>query len=297
MRLRHVEVFHAVYTCGSMTKAASLLNVSQPSISKVLAHAETQIGFPLFDRQGGKLTPTPEATRLFSHVREVYDALARVRRVAQNLRDASEGSLRLACTPAMGVSIVPKVLAQFLKQPGAVFEIETLHLSEMTEALREGRIDVALAFDPQNIAGLTTRSVWTGKFVIIAPPGLAELFGDNLAIEDIGDLPFIRLHSKGPLGQLLDAHFSDVGASPNVVAVTETYQIARALVAEGAGIAIIDEITARSDTDADITVLNMHPELNFDVCALHVEESPLSRLAERFLEMLSLGFSEHLGHT
>ena len=46
MRLRHIEVFHAVYNCGSITGAAKLLNVSQPSISKVLAHAEQQLGFP-----------------------------------------------------------------------------------------------------------------------------------------------------------------------------------------------------------------------------------------------------------
>ena len=40
MRLRHIEVFHAVYSCGSITRAAEVLNVSQPSVSKVLAHAE-----------------------------------------------------------------------------------------------------------------------------------------------------------------------------------------------------------------------------------------------------------------
>ena len=57
MRLRQIEVFHAVYTCGTMTSAARLLNVSQPSVSKVLAHAEQQLGYPLFERVRGKLVP------------------------------------------------------------------------------------------------------------------------------------------------------------------------------------------------------------------------------------------------
>ena len=47
MRLRHIEVFHAVYSSGSVTAAARMLNVSQPSVSKVLAHAEQQLGYPL----------------------------------------------------------------------------------------------------------------------------------------------------------------------------------------------------------------------------------------------------------
>jgi len=45
MRLRQIEVFHAVYSSGSITGAAALLNVSQPSVSKVLAHAEQQLGY------------------------------------------------------------------------------------------------------------------------------------------------------------------------------------------------------------------------------------------------------------
>jgi DNA-binding transcriptional LysR family regulator len=50
MRLRQIEVFHAVYSTGSMTSAAAMLNVSQPSVSKVLAHAEQQLGYLLFER-------------------------------------------------------------------------------------------------------------------------------------------------------------------------------------------------------------------------------------------------------
>ena len=73
MRLRQIEVFHAVYTNGSITNAAAALHVSQPSVSKVLAHAEQQIGYRLFDRVKGKLIPTPEAHQLFTHVRDVYE--------------------------------------------------------------------------------------------------------------------------------------------------------------------------------------------------------------------------------
>jgi DNA-binding transcriptional LysR family regulator len=50
VRLRHIEVFQAVYSSGSVTRAAEILNVSQPSVSKVLAHAEQQLGYALFDR-------------------------------------------------------------------------------------------------------------------------------------------------------------------------------------------------------------------------------------------------------
>ncbi|MBT8142476.1 MAG: LysR family transcriptional regulator [Gammaproteobacteria bacterium] len=50
MRLRHIEVFHAVYLTGSVSGGARALNVSQPTVSKVLKHAEDQLGFKLFHR-------------------------------------------------------------------------------------------------------------------------------------------------------------------------------------------------------------------------------------------------------
>ena len=100
MRLRQIEVFHAVYSSGTMTNAAAKLNVSQPSVSKVLAHAEQQLGYRLFDRVKGKLIPTPEAHQLFKHVREVYEDVDRLRHVASNLKAASAGRIRVASTPA-----------------------------------------------------------------------------------------------------------------------------------------------------------------------------------------------------
>ena len=58
MRLKHIEVFHAVMQTGSVSAAARLLHVTQPAVSRTLQHAELQLGFPLFERVRGRLTPT-----------------------------------------------------------------------------------------------------------------------------------------------------------------------------------------------------------------------------------------------
>ena len=143
MRLRQIEVFHAIYTTGSMTNAATLLNVSQPSISKVLAYAEHQLGYRLFDRVKGKLFPTPEAHQLFALVKTVYRDVDRLRHVAANIKVASAGRIRVASTPAFGLEVLPRAIASFRQEyPETVFDIETLHLDEMSDALRESRVDI-----------------------------------------------------------------------------------------------------------------------------------------------------------
>lgn len=287
MRLRQIEVFHAVYSSGSMTNAAAMLNVSQPSVSKVLAHAEQQLGFQLFERNKGKLIPTPEADRLFKHVSDVYQHIGRLKHVAGNLRTAGAGRIRIAGTPAFGLELLPKSIAAFrVEHPETVFEVETLHFDELCNALLESRIDIGLAFDPLSHPAIEQQQLATGRFVVIAPTSID--FGDvkELTIGELAALPFIGLNSRGPLGRLLSTHLATTDVDLDVAVWAETYHIARALVACGAGVAIIDEITARSGAGGEVQILPLKPKLTFDIKALHLSSAPLSIAANYFVDVL-----------
>jgi len=287
MRLRQIEVFHAVYSTGTMTNAAAKLNVSQPSVSKVLAHAEQQLGYLLFDRVKGKLIPTPEAHQLFKHVRDVYEDVDRLRHVAQNLKATSAGRIRVASTPAFGLELLPRAIATFREQHAdAVFEIETLHLDEIHDALQESRIDIGLAFDPSKRPGIRRRKLARARFLVLAPEGSGFEGRESLSIDDLKDHPFIGLNGRGPLGQLLSKCLESGDVEPSVVAWTETYHIARALVASGAGITIADEITARSAVGGNVAKIPLKPAIKFDVTLLQLADTPLSLGTKRFTRHL-----------
>jgi DNA-binding transcriptional LysR family regulator len=86
MRLRHIEVFNAVMLTGSVSGAARLINVTQPAVSRILQHAELQLGFALFQRTKGRLTPTSEALTLYPHIERLFAQLDEVQRLAANLK-------------------------------------------------------------------------------------------------------------------------------------------------------------------------------------------------------------------
>lgn len=98
MRLRHIEIFQAIRQAGSISGAAQLLHVSQPAVTKVLQHAEQQLGFALFLRVRGKLQATPEALELEREVDKVSESLQGVRRLAQSLRRKPGHNLRIGAT-------------------------------------------------------------------------------------------------------------------------------------------------------------------------------------------------------
>ena len=292
MRLRHIEVFHAVYTCGSMTQAAALLNVSQPSVSKVLAHAELQLGYRLFERTRGKLVPTPEADRLYPNVASLFENLGEVRRVAANLRDAADGRLRIASTPAFGMEIIPRAVAAYMAaNPGVIVEIETLHHSEIAAALTESRIDIGLAFDPGPTPGIHQEALATGELVLIAPKSLALTVDERFSMQQLVDLPLIQLNRRSPLGGMIQGHLDTLDLNPRVVAVAETYHIAKSLVAQGVGVALVDELTASAGSTDDIQQWPINPALRFTISLLRVEQVPLARLSEKFVSILRTQFN------
>ena len=284
MRLRQIEVFHAVYSSGSVTNAAAMLHVSQPSISKVLAHAEQQLGYQLFERNKGKLVPTPEAHQLFEHVTNVYRDIDRLKHVASNLRDAKSGRVRIAATPAFGLEILPRAIASFREQRSdTIFEIETLHLAEINNALLDTRVDVGIAFDPIANPAIDQQRLATGRFVVLAPKESDFDESKPVTVSELSGHPIIGLNNRGPLGRLLSTYVTTSDVELNVVAWSETYHVAKALVAFGAGITIADEITARSSGGPDVKVLDLKPSLKFDIKALHLASTPLSLLATNFV--------------
>ena len=295
MRLRHIEVFHAVYTSGSITNAAKLLNVSQPSVSKVLAHAEQQLGFALFDRLKGKIIPTQEAERLITHVTDAYENINELRRVSENLRASDSGLIRIAMAPAFGIELVPAAIASYLQQhPDTRFELETLHLHQVERALKQSRIDIGMVFDPPVTPGIKIDHLATAECVALAHKSIDFGIKRRLALKDLDGMPFINLSTRSPLGSILASRIASDNIQLRTVARVETYQMAKALVAQNTGVSIIDEVTARSTGHEDVIARKLQPPLSFKLALLHVESEPISIITQRFIKHLKSAINTFL---
>ena len=295
MRLRHIEVFHAVYTCGSITAAAKMLNVSQPSVSKVLAHAEQQLGFALFDRLKGKIIPTQEAERLIVHVTDAYDNINELRRISENLRASETGLIRIAMAPAFGIDLVPGAIATYLDQhPETSFEIETLHQHQVARALKQSRVDIGMVFNPPATPGIKIDHLASAECVALTHKSMNFGIKRRLSLKDLEGLPFINLNTRSPLGSILASRLEASNIQIRNVAKVETYQMAKALVAHGAGVSIIDEITAKSTGHGDVAAWKLQPPLQFNIALLHLENEPLSIVTQQFVEHLKLAVAAFL---
>jgi len=284
MRTRQLEIFHAVYTKGSITEAAKVLNVSQPSVSKVLAHTEIQLGYLLFQRIKRRLVPTSEAHILFRHADKIHADLEDLKKISKNLLKHSPGLIRLASTPSIGLDFVPSLVSEFSKEhPEVRFEIHTLHLDQIEKRIKDTSIDLALAYNLFSSEDLKSTQLLEGNFVLLAPRDM-KFNSKRLTCDDLVDLPFIEI--EGPFQATLSDYFQENNFKPNFVTTTDTYQIAKSLVEKGMGITILDQVSAINQDSSNLSIWSLDTSLKFSLQMVYSDQRGQSLFLDNFENFL-----------
>ncbi|MCH4899975.1 MULTISPECIES: LysR family transcriptional regulator [Pseudomonas] len=298
MRLRHIEIFQAIRQTGSVSAAAQLLHVSQPAVTKVLQHAEQQLGFPLFLRVRGKLQATPEALELEREVDKVTESLQGVRRLAQSLRREPGHSLRIGATPALALSLLPPAIQQWTAQfPDIACELSSAHSRELMQNLLMREVDVALTLQLPDHPGLKAQALASGVLVALAPKGYwpEEDAGQPLPLMALAGAPLIGLSSADPLAARLDSYLEAVEPPPRVRIAVQTYSLARTMVESGAGVAVIDPFTALGASPTSTVIRPLAPPLPITLYAVTRATEPPPHTLHDLLQIFSQRAGEQLG--
>jgi len=292
MRLRHIEIFHAIYTTGSITNAAKILHVSQPSVSKVLSHAEMQLGFDLFKRVKGRLIPTDEAEMLFDEVDKIYQQMRSIKNTAENINKSEYGQISIGGTPALGFDVIPSAIAKYHNVHHQVnFNVQTVHNEAVMQSLLEHKCDLAILFEPNNMPGVSSIELAQSELVIVYPKASFPSCPDKLTLSQLKEFEYIDISHSGPLGDLLWTRMMKDNIKLESLIKVQTYFIAARLVAQGAGICVVDRFTAQGNLADNIAIASFDPPLNFTVDALFLENKGLSKVTEDFLPYLKAEFS------
>lgn len=286
MNLRHIEVFHAVYQTGSVSAAARALHVSQPTVSKVLRHAESRVGFTLFRVVKGRLVPTDEAHILFHEARDLQARVESMQETTKNLRRGGEGHLRVAVLPSLGLDVAPAAVAGFrADHPEVSFEIKTLHNEDILRSLYERNSDLAVGHDAPRHPRLAEIRLGSGELVVLYRKAEFMDAPDRVSLDMFDSPDIVRLAGTGSVGTLFTSEITEHLAGTATISV-QTYYVAAALVRRGVGIAIVDEFTARACLTDALDFRPLKEPASFDIYCVHLEDRPLSRVAHDFVRVM-----------
>lgn len=284
---RHIEVFRAVMTAGSVTGAAALLHTSQPTLSRDLARLEQLLGYALFERERGRLKATARARALFDEVERSFQGLARVVERAEALGRDEDAELTVLSLPALSHALLPGALAALLgRHPGARVDITPAEPPLLDAWISEQRFDLGLAEQATPLPGVRIEPVLEADEVAVLPAGHALASSRRLALQDFEDLDFISLAADDPYRREIDARFSAAGVARRQRVQTHSAVAVCELVRAGLGVAIVNPLTAAACASSGLVVRPLAVSIPYRVSALIPLHRPAQPLVDALLNAL-----------
>lgn len=285
LNMRQLEVFHAIMTTGTLSGAALALHVSQPALSRALAHCEARLGYPLFERVGRRLQPTPEARRLHEEARDVYRGLDRLNAVAQRLGDAGVDTLHIATSATFASTVIPQALKEFMRRsPQSRIDFRTATYDELPDYLLADQADVGVSLVKPQHPGLKSKLLGRQPLVCVLP-GTHPLA--SLAMIDpveLSQTAWIGYPPDTPLGQVFVSELGvDVGTARIQV---RSPAIAVSCAQMGLGAAIVDASCISLPLLNELVVRPLNVAVESEIWAVTSALHPSSDVAQQFIDAL-----------
>lgn len=185
----HYRTMLAVIREGSLSAAARLLGLTQPTIGRHIDALEDALGFALFTRSQGGLAPTESALSLLPHAEAMASAAEALRRTASGEAEEDKGTVRITASEMIGAEVLPPILARFReKHPRIVIE---LMLSNRSEDLLQREADIAIRMIRPTQTALLAKKVGEIGIGLHAHRSYAQAHGLPTSIDDLLSHPII----------------------------------------------------------------------------------------------------------
>ncbi|NSX89168.1 LysR family transcriptional regulator [Agrobacterium tumefaciens] len=286
MNARQLEIFRAIMRDGSVTAAANSLGISQPAASKVLHHLESQLGYKLFERIGGRLIPTMEAHLIYEDADRVFRELEVLKHLTRTISERKLGLLRIGASPPITYSIIPQALLEFRRRhPTVKVHLHALPKKEVAEQLIIGDIDLALTLS--SIQAPTIRSEILSAVPVMAvmrkDDSLASL--DRVTPADLSGRSLISYDNNALIGLQIEEAFKECGQTRDLAIHLSSSVGAIPLVSGGLGVALVDGLVRWNDFPG-LIARPFEPAINMNLAVSINSARPTSRFFKPFMEAL-----------
>lgn len=265
VNLELYRVFYTVAKCGSLTKAADELFISQPAVSQSIKQLETQLGTSLFNRthrgmelslQGGKLIIKP--------VTDALKLLEEAESKLVELKTTATGTVRIGATDAIFSNILADKIVKFnAKYPAVKIELITGTSPETLTQLKENKCDVGFINLPIEDKEVNfTGTVAHLSDVFVAGEKYAYLKGRTLALSDLQEFPLLMIESNTVARRALQTFTENLGINLSADIEVENWDLMLKFAKCGMGLGCVPREYAKSMLDSgDLFEVDVKPSL------------------------------------
>jgi LysR family nitrogen assimilation transcriptional regulator len=296
MDLRQLEYFVRVAELGSFSRAAAVLRIAQPALSRHVRQLELELEQTLLLRNGRGVTATEAGRHMLLHARGLLDQAERARREMEAIKGVPVGRIAVGLPPTLArLLTVPLVKAFRARLPQGTLAIVEVLSSTMLEWLAVGRIDVGVLYNAIPTAGVELRP-WLEDSVYLIGPSSAPRRVQTVTMASLPEYALVIPRRPNAFRMLVETRLARLGAAPRIAFEVDGVAAILDLVAEGYGYAILPRAALALTKERD--VLSAHritrPELRIPVSigvSAYRPATPLQNATVALIEEVGASYS------
>lgn len=285
MELRTLHYFLMVAREENVTRAASALHLSQPTLSRQLAQMEEELGVKLFERGKRKITLTAEGILLRRRAQEILELVGKTEQELAEQDAVMEGTVAVGCGDLDALQLLPGVFRSFHeKYPRVRFDLYTGTADHIKERMESGLTDIGLLLEPVDIDKYQyLRMPVAERWVVAMSPDAPLAAREAVTPEDLRGQPLVlprRSNTQNEVVNWLGGCYD-----PQQVLFTSNLPSgSSAIAASGLAYSINIEGTLRSRDPAVLVCRPLSPALHSTSVLAWRRERPFAPAAARFIQ-------------
>ncbi len=295
MEIRVLRYFLTVVREESITKAADVLHITQPTLSRQLAQMEDEVGVKLFNRGTRKITLTNEGILLRRRAEEILQLIDKTEKELIEQEEQVEGKISIGCGEIAAVQILPKLIKAFReKYPLVTFDIFTATADLVKEQMDKGLLDIGLLLEPVDMEKydfirLDIKENW----VVLMRPDSPLCEKEAVTAKDLSVLPLILPRRMSVQSELAN-WFGDYYESLNVVFTSNLSTNGAVMVMDGLAYSLVIEGAIPFWDRSTVTYRPLTPPLTATSVLAWKRGQPFSLAATKFIRHIKcfLGIGE-----
>jgi DNA-binding transcriptional LysR family regulator len=286
--LRHLKIFEAVASCGSISRAAAELHLTQPAVSMQMKQLEEQVGLPLLEQVGKRMFLTEAGQELRGHARDIAARMIDLNAAMDQLRGLERGLLRLAVVSTANY-FLPELIADFNRRyPGVRVSLQVANRESVLSALADNSTDLAITGQPPEMLDVVAQHFMDNPLVVIAAPGHPLAAQRAVPLQRMAEETLVVRESGSGTRAAMERHFAAHGVGYRAGCEFGTNEALKQAVRAGLGLGVVSVQTIELELQAGCLVVL--PVEGFPVVrqwyVLHRTQKRLSAAARTFRAML-----------
>ncbi len=281
MELRVLQYFLVTAREENITRAAALLHITQPTLSRQLKQMEDELGVSLFHRGGNHFFLTEEGMLLRRRAQEIVDLARKAEKELKHGGESVSGEISVGCGETQNMKFLSDTIASFQKKyPDVRFHIYTAIADDVKERLENGVLDFGLLLEPVEISKYNyVRMPFKERWRVLMRRDDALAEKEKITPEDLAGVPLIIAKRQSVRNELENWFGHDTRKLRIVSTCNLSHYNQQVMVESGIGIAMVMEFPCSRDT---LTLRPMEAEITGGCVLVWKKNQTLSPAVERF---------------